>query len=132
MARTGLWFGLRPPVASVLGFLLQLLARLTHGDERLRDLLRGAFDALEVLVRDEALRRVRLRRRRLLSLLREDEICPTLVTFPGFGVGDFCVRDDGSAPDVARAPASAMASTSSPPSAGPCWASCGSCRAQME
>ena len=35
-------------------------------------------------------RNMRLRRRRLLSELAEDEICPTLVTFPGFGVGDFC------------------------------------------
>ena len=35
-------------------------------------------------------RNMRLRRRRLLSELDEDEICPTLVTFPGFGVGDFC------------------------------------------
>ena len=32
---------------------------------------------------------MRLRRRRLLAELDEDEICPTLVTFPGFGVGDF-------------------------------------------
>jgi hypothetical protein len=35
-------------------------------------------------------RNMRLRRRRLLAELDEDEICPTLVTFPGFGVGDFC------------------------------------------
>ena len=35
-------------------------------------------------------RNMRLRRRRLLSELDADEICPTLVTFPAFGVGDFC------------------------------------------
>ena len=35
-------------------------------------------------------RNMRLRRRRLLAELDDDEICPTLVTFPGFGVGDFC------------------------------------------
>ena len=34
-------------------------------------------------------RNMRLRRRRLLAELDDDEICPTLVTFPGFGVGDF-------------------------------------------
>jgi len=34
-------------------------------------------------------RNMRLRRRRLLTQLKEDEICPTLVTFPGFGVGNF-------------------------------------------
>ena len=32
---------------------------------------------------------MRLRRGRLLSVLREDEIAPTLVTFPMMGVGDF-------------------------------------------
>ncbi|KAH8097548.1 glutamate-cysteine ligase [Aureococcus anophagefferens] len=56
------------------------------------------------LVRVE--RNMRLRRRRLLSALRDDEICPTLVTFPGFGVGDFCELADGTVPpaggDVAR------------------------------
>ncbi|KAH8074735.1 glutamate-cysteine ligase [Aureococcus anophagefferens] len=48
------------------------------------------------LVRVE--RNMRLRRRRLLSALRDDEICPTLVTFPGFGVGDFCELADGTVP----------------------------------
>ncbi|CAE7524816.1 GCLC [Symbiodinium sp. CCMP2456] len=38
---------------------------------------------------------MRLRRGRLLSVLREDEIAPTLVTFPLMGVGDFV---DPSAP----------------------------------
>lgn len=35
-------------------------------------------------------RNMRLRRQRLLSQLAEDEICPTLVNFARFGVGDFC------------------------------------------
>ncbi|KAJ8603468.1 hypothetical protein CTAYLR_005098 [Chrysophaeum taylorii] len=35
-------------------------------------------------------RNMRLRRKRLLSFLEDDEICPTIVNFAGFGVGDFC------------------------------------------
>jgi len=35
-------------------------------------------------------RNMRLRRKRLLSQLAEDEICPTLVNFAHFGVGEFC------------------------------------------
>jgi glutamate--cysteine ligase catalytic subunit len=32
---------------------------------------------------------MRLRRKRLLSVLNEDEICPTVVAFPLMGVGAF-------------------------------------------
>jgi glutamate--cysteine ligase catalytic subunit len=32
---------------------------------------------------------MRLRRKRLLSVLRDDEICPTLTVFPLLGVGSF-------------------------------------------
>ncbi|KAJ1460382.1 glutamate-cysteine ligase-domain-containing protein [Pelagophyceae sp. CCMP2097] len=37
-------------------------------------------------------RNMRLRRRRLLSVLQPDEICPTMVNFAHFGVGDFAWR----------------------------------------
>lgn len=53
---------------------------------------------------------MRLRRRRLLSALRPDEICPTLVNFPHFGVGDFACFGDGSSPGAPGGPIARSAS----------------------
>mmetsp|Transcript_29566 Transcript_29566/g.91412 ORF Transcript_29566/g.91412 Transcript_29566/m.91412 type:complete len:721 (+) Transcript_29566:50-2212(+) len=55
-------------------------------------------------------RNMRLRRRRLLSALRPDEICPTLVNFPHFGVGDFACFGDGSSPGAPGGPIARSAS----------------------
>lgn len=47
-------------------------------------------------------RNMRLRRRRLVSMLKDDEICPTMVHFPRFGVDEFCWPPGDDTFDVAH------------------------------